>query len=92
MAKWDIWIEQMICDDYCDCGDKIGHIESCRPTCALCGERIGPDVLPNSSCSADHCVNIKRQPPKDTDPTPWCNGCGAKTQAGCSCGPIAEND
>ena len=26
------------------------------------------------------------------DPTPWCSGCGSMTQAGCHCGPIAEND
>jgi hypothetical protein len=30
--------------------------------------------------------------PEDTDPTPWCNGCGAMKQANCDCGPIAENE
>ncbi len=28
----------------------------------------------------------------DHDPTPWCNGCGAKTRARCDCGPIADNE
>jgi hypothetical protein len=28
----------------------------------------------------------------DIDPTLWCNGCGARTQADCDCGPIAENN
>lgn len=25
------------------------------------------------------------------DSTPWCLGCGAMTEAGCDCGPIADN-
>lgn len=28
----------------------------------------------------------------DSDPTPWCNACGARTKARCSCGPIADNE
>jgi hypothetical protein len=28
----------------------------------------------------------------DEDPTPWCNQCGARKQAQCKCGPIAENE
>lgn len=28
----------------------------------------------------------------DHDPTPWCNGCGARTRSQCHCGPRAEND
>lgn len=32
------------------------------------------------------------EPETDYDPTPWCSGCGSKTEAGCDCGPIAEND
>lgn len=27
-----------------------------------------------------------------TDPTPYCNACGAKFQPQCDCGPIAENE
>lgn len=30
--------------------------------------------------------------PVDYDPTPWCNHCGARTKAGCDCGPLADND
>lgn len=26
------------------------------------------------------------------DPTLWCNGCGARRQQDCDCGPIANND
>lgn len=26
------------------------------------------------------------------DPTPWCNGCGAKTKAACKCGPTDPMD
>ena len=28
---------------------------------------------------------------EEVDPTPWCHWCGSMTQAGCNCGPIAEN-
>lgn len=28
----------------------------------------------------------------DFDPTRWCNGCGARRQQDCDCGPIAENN
>lgn len=28
----------------------------------------------------------------DTDPTRWCNACGALTREKCHCGPIAENE
>jgi hypothetical protein len=28
----------------------------------------------------------------DVDPTPWCNQCGARKQAQCKCGPIADNE
>jgi hypothetical protein len=26
------------------------------------------------------------------DPTPWCHQCGARRQADCHCGPIADNN
>lgn len=26
------------------------------------------------------------------DPTLWCNGCGARRQQDCDCGPIADNE
>lgn len=29
---------------------------------------------------------------EDIDPTPWCMGCGARREADCDCGPIAENN
>jgi hypothetical protein len=32
------------------------------------------------------------QPDDDADPTPWCNQCGARKQAQCKCGPIADNE
>lgn len=48
--------------------------------CGDCnGTRICPDGSPCDMCS-------------DNDPTPWCAGCGSMTQAGCDCGPIAENN
>jgi len=28
----------------------------------------------------------------DYDPTLWCNGCGARYQKDCICGPIADNE
>lgn len=28
----------------------------------------------------------------DPDPTPWCIGCGALTQAKCTCGPMRACD
>lgn len=28
----------------------------------------------------------------ESDPTPWCSHCGAKTYKQCGCGPIAENE
>ncbi|MGI9296551.1 MAG: hypothetical protein ACR2QC_01470 [Gammaproteobacteria bacterium] len=28
----------------------------------------------------------------DYDPTPWCTGCGSKTQTDCGCGAIAKNN
>jgi len=28
----------------------------------------------------------------ETDPTPWCSGCGAMKQSNCHCGPIAANE
>jgi hypothetical protein len=29
---------------------------------------------------------------EDTDPTPYCSGCGAMQKSRCHCGPIAENE
>ena len=29
---------------------------------------------------------------RDTDPTPYCSGCGAMQKSRCHCGPIAENE
>ncbi len=29
---------------------------------------------------------------EDYDPTPWCSSCGARRQADCDCGPIADNE
>jgi hypothetical protein len=29
---------------------------------------------------------------QDEDPTPWCNGCGARRKENCHCGPIADNE
>jgi hypothetical protein len=26
------------------------------------------------------------------DPSPWCSACGARRQADCHCGPIADNE
>lgn len=28
---------------------------------------------------------------EDDDPSPYCQYCGAMTEAGCKCGPIADN-
>ena len=28
----------------------------------------------------------------DRDPTPYCSACGAKKEADCHCGPIADNE
>lgn len=28
----------------------------------------------------------------EEDPSPWCSGCGAMSEADCKCGPIARND
>jgi hypothetical protein len=38
--------------------------------------------------------HLEDEPPDsaDDDPTPWCNQCGARKQAQCKCGPIAENE
>jgi hypothetical protein len=30
--------------------------------------------------------------PVESDPTPWCSGCGAMKRTDCHCGPIAENE
>ena len=40
------------------------------------------------------CLERFREQDKEleSDPTPWCNSCGAKTKQQCECGPIAENE
>jgi hypothetical protein len=35
---------------------------------------------------------VDDQNEKETDPTPYCSACGAKTEKYCKCGPIAENN
>ena len=77
-------------------------IEMDEGTCIACGEDFvvplhprlvccnGRDcgcygaTIPNSFCSLSCYENY--------DPTPWCNGCGARRQTDCHCGPIAENE
>jgi hypothetical protein len=41
-------------------------------------------TIPNEFCSTSCYENY--------DPTPWCNSCGARRQADCHCGLMAEND
>jgi hypothetical protein len=48
--------------------------------CDDCGAPVGDAHA--SSC---------RQSP-DYDPTPWCNGCGARRKSYCPCGPLADNE
>ena len=55
-------------------------------------EQAGPD--------ADECPVCERMTKHQhtgelmcgCDPTPWCNGCGAKRERDCACGPIAANN
>lgn len=35
---------------------------------------------------------VKQALAADTDPSPWCSHCGARTRKQCDCGPILEND
>jgi len=34
---------------------------------------------------------VRSEVSEDYDPTPWCSACGARRQADCDCGPIADN-
>lgn len=46
---------------------------------------------PNSLSCDERCGPVE-EPGDEYDPTPWCNGCGARTSRDCVCGPLAEND
>lgn len=41
------------------------------------------------NCEDEGCVHCD---PEHDDPTLWCNGCGARAQDDCDCGPIADNN
>jgi hypothetical protein len=62
---------------------SMPHMETAMPT---------PDAPPRTAIERRLEVDIARIFADEPDPTPWCNGCGAKRQADCHCGPLAEND
>jgi hypothetical protein len=78
-CKWCIY------DPKCGLGNWRQQVEACAITrCSLW------PVRPTSSGG-----KVKRGAelaPDQTDPTPWCHQCGARKQAQCGCGPIAENN
>lgn len=51
---------------------------------------ISPDVRDCDCEGVEHETDCREHP--DYDPTPWCNGCGARKRSDCHCGPLAEND
>lgn len=61
--------------------DGLVNIYAGASAVALCLKREDADLIIASVESAD-----------EYDPTPWCNGCGARTRSGCDCGPLARND
>lgn len=45
------------------------------------------------ACTPTYCGGLDMRFAADgDDSTPWCTGCGARTQKKCGCGPRAEND
>lgn len=52
----------------------------------------GPDGPEERTALYDESFYTEQGDYDDYDPTPWCTGCGSMTQAGCHCGPIADNE
>ncbi len=53
-----------------------------------------PQVQTLGNEGSSHCADLGTAEVSDSDydPTPWCSGCRARTEAGCKCGPIADNE
>lgn len=74
------------CEDFPCCGHELG----CCPDFDEAGRQL------NMKCTCGATVPLGSQYSICSgcmeDPTPWCIGCGAMTEKGCDCGPLAEND
>ena len=57
--------------------------------CVECGVSHGD---PCTECGSRGFHESDCRESDDYDPTPWCSGCNARTQAQCHCGPLAANE